>query len=313
MKARRGFILCYNEATRTMIPFFVKVRSEDIVSTNPVEIDSVLVPTSSRWEESRVENNVDYTLYEYSADWSDKKDPHNETIDPEVFKGKLLYKLYKDGRMEVTGQLVMERIESTSGTMRYSVHLPFAFVESSPIINAQWAYASIPNMIAVSTAESVAISNAELNKENTGEYPFHLNIWMNWLDSGSTASATAFNALAPTVDPLYKSGMVLDDYFKHFTFSINYSGWWRPEKLPDVVVAESFDEGFAGLYKTTGMVAMLSAPDAAAGITVRSLGVGTTVRNHGYYTAVDGVNWLLCIYQATNESGYIREDLLIPQ
>ena len=314
MKVRKGFLLTYEKKLRRMIPFFVKVRSEDIVKTDPVDIGAILVPTSMRWEEARVEDNVDVTIYKYTAKWSNKTDPHNETIDPAQFEGDLIYKMYKDGRMEVSGCLKMERIstESSSGLLGYSVHLPFAFPEENPNILATWKYGDYPGLTMVTAVDSVPITNAELSTEYTESYPYHFTIWLAWTGNDAD-SEELFKNLAMKADPYFNGNETVDDYLEHFTFNINYSGWWRAEKLPNVVPAESYEQDYAGLYVTTGMVALLSAPSTTLGVTVRALAMGTIVRNHGYYTESDGSIWLLCTYQSTNEIGYIQRDLLITQ
>lgn len=298
-----------------MIPFFVKVRSEDIVKTDPIKIDAVLTPTSMRWTEARVEDNVDVTVYKYTANWVGNDDPHHETVDPTIFEGELLYKMYKDGRMEVTGSLRMEPTgtDITANFIKYSIHLPFAFPEEKPQVSAKWKYADFPGLITTTNTDSIPISNAELNMDYTDSYPYHLNVWLAWPNSNSESDAALFKLAAELSDPRFTEDMTIDNYLNHFTFNINYSGWWRAEKLPTIVPAESYNSDFAGLYTTTGMVAMLSAPSTTLGVTVRALAIDTTVRNHGYYTTVDGINWLLCTYQSTNETGYIREDLLIAQ
>lgn len=313
MKARRGFLLAYDKDRRTMIPFFLKVRSDDIVPTNPVQIDSVLVPTSMRWEEVRVEEDVDVTVYKYAANWTDRHDVHNETVDPLKFTGELLYKLYKDGRMELYGDLDMEFMDTdtATGLLEYSVHLPYAFPEARPVFDADWKFVDLPDLIVASYVEAVPITNAELNKETgTNPYPYRLKALVGW-DHGETGSkADRFKALALKLDPKYTSGKSISDYLRRFQLKLNYTGWWRPEKLPDVVVAESFDDQLVGLYTTIGMVAMLSCPSTTDGVTIRAIPMHATVRNHGYYTDVDGVRWLLCLYQATSENGYIPLSML---
>lgn len=315
MKARKGFLLSYDKHLRELIPFFVKVRSEDIVKTDPVDIRSVLVQTSMRWQEERVEDNVDATIYRYTTEWADKDDAHNETVDPEKFKGDLTYKLYKDGRMEVTGWMKMEFIDSdpTTGLLNYTVHLPYAFAESNPALHASWKFANLPFLVTAVNVDSVAITNAELNIESTGTYPYHLNVMAAWPYSETGTEAALFKNLATKLDPDYTPGMTVDEYLYSPTFNINYSGWWRLEKLPDIAIAKSYDEGLSGLYKTTGLVNLLSAPSMVDGKIVRPLPIGIVVRNHGYYTEIDGTKWLLCTYQSTNETGYIPSDILVAQ
>lgn len=310
MKVRKGFLLSYEKKLRRMIPFFVKVRSEDIVKTNPVEIGAVLVPTSQRWIEDRVEDTVDATVYRYTAEWADKSDPHNETIDPTVFSGDLVYTMYKDGRMFIDGVLNMELIEETDsdGCFKYSVHLPYGFVEDHPVLNVTWAYGDVVGLNMVAQVDSVAITNAELSEEYTEKYPYHLIVWSC---IKGTDAQIELGVFAQRVDPQFPN--TVDQYLEHFPIRVSYRGWWRPVQLPNVVPAEDYLLDLAGLYTTTGLIAMLSAPSQTLGKIVRSLASKTVVQNHGYYTEVDGIKWLLCTYQATGEIGYIREDMLIPQ
>lgn len=310
MKVRKGFLLSYEKKLRRMIPFFVKVRSEDIVKTNPVDIGAVLVPTSQRWVEDRVEDTVDATIYRYTADWIDKSDPHNETIDPTIFSGDLVYTMYKDGRMFVDGTMLMEMTApvDADGCTKYSVHLPYGFVENHPVLNASWSYGNVYGLNMVVQVNSIPITNAELNEDYTDQYPYHLVIWSRIQNTNARDELETF---AQRVDPLFPGDM--DQYLGYFPIHISYRGWWRPVQLPYVIPAEDYLLDLSGLYTTMGLIAMLSAPSQTLGKIVRSLANNTTVRNHGYYTEVDGIRWLLCTYQATGEIGYIREDMLIAQ
>ena len=58
MRIKKGWLMARDELTRKMIPFFLKVRSEDIVPTSPVKISEALrhtmyIPSGGKFPKSK--------------------------------------------------------------------------------------------------------------------------------------------------------------------------------------------------------------------------------------------------------------------
>ena len=314
MKVRRGFLIAYDAALRKMIPFFVKVRSRDIIPDNPIDITAALTQTSTRWNLDRVEDSVDVTVYKYTANWTSKTDPNAETVGTDVCDGELYYYLYKDGRMEVRGSMrlsvsnVQAMLNNTVSEYRYDIYLPFAFPEYNPRINTSWTYGAAAEASIATVVEKTKITNLLLNPglSNATLYPSLFKTHM----IVATNRTPLTQDYAFSHDAEFGSGSA-DNYMRNrFPITFTYYGWWKPVPEVEIVNAESYDGVISGAYRTTGMVNLLSKPDSVYGEIIRPLQTGSVVRNYGYYTLRDGVRWFLMNYPATNERGYIPESLL---
>lgn len=314
MKVRRGFMLAYDVALRKMIPFFVKVRSRDIVPDNPIDITAALTQTSTRWNLDRVEDSVDVTVYKYTANWTSKTDPNAEAVGTDSCNGEIYYHLYKDGRMEVCGYIrssvsnVQSMLSNTVSEYRYDIYLPFAFPEDNPRINASWTYGSTAESSIAAVVEKAKITNLVLNPElaNDTLYP---SLFKTYVVTATTRTPLTQDYVF-SHDAERGSGST-DTYMRNrFPITFTYCGWWKPVPEIEIINPESYDGVISGAYRTTGMVNLLSKPDSVYGEIIRPLQTGSIVRNYGYYTSRDGVRWFLMNYPATNERGYIPESLL---
>lgn len=316
MKCVRGIPLVYDEDLKTMIPFFVRVRSHDIICDAELDITEVMKYTSSRWEIDRVENGVDLTYYKFIGDWDSKYDRNNETVGTSFCRAELGYYIYKDGRLKIHADLrlnadTVTKIGSSNSTFHaeYPVYLPVAFAEDTPKIQVGYAYGTASELTIVAEICKDTITNYSINEgyEDTNLYPFKLVIHV----IKSQVDAPALNTIKGIVDSTYASSLTVDDYIKTcFPFTIEYNGWWRPVPPIEIAVPESFDNDISGNYTTIGMVNLLSKPDNTFGEIIRPLKTGTPVKCNGYYTRVEEVNWYLVTFVAANENGYIPENML---
>jgi hypothetical protein len=307
MKCETGFVLAYDENLKRMIPFFLKVRSSDIVKNTSVDIYSALTNTSGRWDLTRQENDVDGVVYEFTADWESDTDPNGGLTGSRVCKGSLTYYMYNDGRYEIHGHLRMcpvstEEVTSNMDHHVYSVYLPFAFTEEHPMIRVGWAYGNSYELAIASQVDDAKITDLILNSgsTDTNEYPFLLKI--NVFDSG--AGASALDALRKLADPDYND-LTIHDYIQNaFPVRIDYCGYWRAHAA-DVDDPTSYDEQYSKDYLTACDTNMLTKPSLILGENVEYLPIDTPVRCSGYYTLTGETTWLYVTHAATNMSGYI--------
>lgn len=108
MKAFKGWLTAKDPETKTEVPFFVRVRSQDIEVLNPIKIDKYLIKTSNDYEEILNQHFTDFSLYRYKI---------NGLIDENIntqryLSGYVEYKLYRDGSFTIVGAVTSGRISS---------------------------------------------------------------------------------------------------------------------------------------------------------------------------------------------------------
>lgn len=316
MKTRRGWLTTLNEDTKKMIPFFVRVRSEDIEVTNPVDLSAALTQTSTRWTLTRSEQLVDVTYFRYTANWADTEDPNAEAVGCEFIDAYLDYYLYNDGRMEVDGIIrakgTFEAIDEKYGIVTREIYLPFAF-EETPVFDASYAYGSCSGITTAASVTGAQITNQHLNMDmvDTDEYNFLLNL----------TSIAPLNAELDTAVPItkvqsitesneaYKDAEYIDYVNDYFPIHVHFNGYWRSHESVIIGTPESRDSTLTGTYKTTGAVNMYAEADTTSD-KVRSLPAKTEVHCSGYYTdTVDG-RFLFVSYTPTAQTGFIDASYL---
>ena len=294
MKVRKGWLVTLNEDTKKMIPFFVKVRSQDIISTDPIDITAALKQTSTRWNLVRKEDRTELTYYRYEANWNDSYDVNAETVGSDFMDSYIDYYLYKDGRLEVDG------IIRASGV--------YTAIDEN--------YGSCTGLSTAVTISPAKITNQKLNLNlsDATEYNFLMKL-IGILPANNTLSSaiplenirTIMEANATYAEADYAS------YIKtYFPFHIHYNGFWRSHESVIIDEAESHDDSLTGTYLTTAPVNMLSGADTKS-TKVRSLATKTSVKCFGYYTETEEGKFLLCQYQPTSQMGYILSDYLNKQ
>ena len=259
MLSRSGFILALDEATKKMIPFFVKVRSKDIIPTNPVEIEKVLQPTSHRWTLYHVSDRVDSTVYEFHADWRSTDDPEGESYNdlPTEFTGVIVYKLYKDGSVDVEGTLQILRDDrhpapfppptKLDTNLAFNIPLPFELPKMSwnlkePFARSDNISVSQPNgSIIPGTFLSVNVYREQIqnlainpNLTNKTEYPYILCIRKLVETPDSMSQNNTFHKHCLWFD--YVTGVPhnsTDELFRDILSApvkFNFSGYWKLPK-----------------------------------------------------------------------------------
>lgn len=319
MKVRKGWLVSLNLDTKKMIPFFVNVRSQDIVPTDPIDITAALKQTSTRWKLKRKEDRVDLTFYHYEANWDSTYDANAETVGSKLMDGYIDYYLYKDGRMEVDG-IIRASGEYTAIDDNYAnvvshVYLPFAF-DGIPNIRTDFGLGSCEGITTGSMVSSAVITNQKLNLNNadTSEYNFLMKLTAIVPVNGTVDSVVPLEKIRAMIETneTYSDADYLSYIRSYFPFHIHYNGFWRSEDSVKVDDAESQDDSLTGTYLTTAPVNMLTSANTKS-TKVRSLATKTSLKCYGYYTETSEGKFLLCYYQATSQTGYVPIEYLSKQ
>ena len=319
MKVRKGWLVTLNEDTKKMIPFFVKVRSQDIISTDPIDITAALKQTSTRWNLVRKEDRTELTYYRYEANWNDSYDVNAETVGSDFMDSYIDYYLYKDGRLEVDGIIrasgVYTAIDENYASITRAVYLPFAF-EGIPDIRSDFGLGSCTGLSTAVTISPAKITNQKLNLNlsDATEYNFLMKLIGILPANNTLSSAIPLENIRTIMEPnaTYAEADYASYIKTYFPFHIHYNGFWRSHESVIIDEAESHDDSLTGTYLTTAPVNMLSGADTKS-TKVRSLATKTSVKCFGYYTETEEGKFLLCQYQPTSQMGYILSDYLNKQ
>lgn len=136
MKIKKGWLMVKDTLTNKMVPFFLKVRSEDVISTDRVYIRKVLRHTSMKWSETLVNDTPDVTVYKFTRNFSGNIgdiDSNGEEATGYVENGVLYYYLFKDGRAHIHGEVqVSNQGRDGDGTDNSTkiIDLPYSVNES---------------------------------------------------------------------------------------------------------------------------------------------------------------------------------------
>lgn len=323
MKCFKGFNAVFDKDLKQMVPYFQKVRSSDIVPNNEIDIEQVTKLTSMRWVNDRTDNHVDRTSYRMIGEWDSKYDLNGETVGSDFCRGELIYDLYKDGRMKISGNLRLSGAEKThvqhlsADMITFRVYLPIAFNEDSPKLRVQWAYGSHPMCNIMYAVRKAAITNYQLNPmADATEYGYLLEIFLIDYNEGESVSeyGTLYHNLCRKVDTeFHNTGETYADYVSnYFPFTISYDGWWKREQSVGLELPQKYDDEVLGTYKTSGYVPMLNKPDLVTGNVIRRLDPLITVKCNGYFTInpITEMRFFLCELPGTLDSGYIPENML---
>lgn len=193
MKIKKGWLMAKDTSTNKMIPFFLKVRSEDIIPTDKISIGKVLKRTSMKWSESLVSNSQDATVYKFTRNFSGNigdLDNNGEESTGCVENGILYYYLFKDGRAHIHGDVqISNQGRDGNGTDNSTkiIDLPYAinksFMDSDDWIDAYKVegdeYTNGPkNPIRISRADGI-------NSSYLGAYVSYQDITANNLGFGN--------------------------------------------------------------------------------------------------------------------------------
>ena len=317
MKVRRGWLLSLNTDTQKMTPFFVKVRSSDIVMTDAIDITAALKHTSTRWKLARKEDRVDCTFYHYTASWSDTYDANAEVVGSKLMDGELDYYLYKDGRLEIDGYIrangTYTAIDANWASVTTSVYLPYAF-EEVPKIRACYEYGGGCNVNSVGVVSGAVIGNQQLNLngKDTKKYNYLMKL-TSIVPVNNTVTTSVplvkIQALAET-NATYKAADYKTYISSYLPIHVSYKGYWRSAKSVNVIKPTSKDDALSGTYATKAPVNMYAGPNTTSD-RIRSLAAKTNVQCSGYYSETDGTKYLYVLYSPTAQYGYISEDYLI--
>lgn len=109
MKCKRGFITYRDEKTKKEHPFFLKVRSKDIVVTTPIKINEHLVKTSELFTLVNEYHGHDYSSYKFMTNTTRTSSTFVESSGERLYSnflfGGMTYKLFRDGTVDIYGSL----------------------------------------------------------------------------------------------------------------------------------------------------------------------------------------------------------------
>lgn len=318
MRVRKGWLVSINENTKKMVPFFVKVRSQDIVATDPIDITGVLKQTSTRWNLVRKEDRTDLTYYRFEANWDSKYDANAETVGSDLMDGYIDYYFYKDGRLSVDGNIrataEYNAINDTYATIASDVYLPFAFNEI-PELRTNFGLGTCSEVTVGAKVITAQITNQKLNLNSADktEYNFLMKLVGIVPVNSTVASAVPLENLKNFAesDETYKDA-AYDVYIKsYFPFHIEGKGFWKSHD-ETISVPKSFDESLIGTYEVSDTTNMLIDADPTSSA-VCELAEHTKVVSYGKYTETKNGKFLACEYTPTQQVGYIHVDYLVKQ
>ena len=99
MKCSKGFLTAKDPETKKEVPFFVKVRSKDIVVTTPIKIDEYLYKTSNNYTLESEYHGHDYSQYVF------------KNLNDPIIGGvtRIVYKLFRDGTLRIDGHSIVSK------------------------------------------------------------------------------------------------------------------------------------------------------------------------------------------------------------
>ena len=312
MKAYRGLLTAYNPDTKKMHPFFLRVRSEDIISSNPIQIDSALKETSTRWKLERFEDDVDVSYYRFIANWSTRNDSNAETVSSDYSDSEIAYYLWKDGRMDIEGTIrvssydgkdLEDAIDNNFHGLPYKIWLPFAMQEND-IFQTTFALGDCYGVTTYSYLESDTIKNQKLNPHGNDKdkYLYGLNLFAVVPKDTDTS---IFEKMRKAAEVDSYRNLKHDEYMKQrFPFHISYRGYWRSAVDGEVQNPTSINDEYAGWWAVEKQTPMRPTTSTTSSI-IRNLEVGVKVRNYGYYAKSGDKVYLFVTLTATNQVGYV--------
>ena len=110
MKCDIGFLMSKDKNTKKMVPFFVKVRSKDIVITDPVNIDDYLYKTTKIYGDPVVVHKNESSVYTFETDVSTSSGTYKADRiygTDGKFTAKVIYEFNKDGTLKIHGRAIV--------------------------------------------------------------------------------------------------------------------------------------------------------------------------------------------------------------
>lgn len=137
MKCFKGFVTTKDPETKKEVPFFVKVRSKDIVVTTPIMINDYLYKTSNDYTLESEYHGHDYSQYVF-------KNLNDSTIGGET---RVVYKLFRDGTLRIDGRSRVSKFtkltDDATGCEEYFI---FAIADENRFYRIQLPYSITPTI-----------------------------------------------------------------------------------------------------------------------------------------------------------------------
>lgn len=221
MRISKGWLLHKDEETKREVPFFLKVRNEDIVNTKSIEIDQILTKTSELWRLDNSATGTDVSIYSFLT-IDDIKNfsagqmtGFKEKMPIRGFNGEATYILYGTGYYEVFLSFTIET-PSTPG-MQDVFNIPIPYEIKSPI-------AITPNTIVMDPSNLAftfrlgkdKIENTMLNQKNTGSYVYKV-----------CGKSFSFTFPSCSVGSTSSAGNTPTSYVEKYPINLSIKGIWK--------------------------------------------------------------------------------------
>ena len=223
----KGFLLIPVEDEKTeevsMKAYFPYVLNSSIICSDPIMIDKYLKLTSERWTLVDGVDSVDMTSYVFECNYGNlKSDDTGEKLGSSYLSATVQYNLYRNGYMEVEGNIRLngELLEFGYDKRLYlkKFYLPYAIPDKADV-ETSFLYGNVEGVTLVSSLESEKISNTNLNPSDSKlEYYHRLDI---------TEIVPKEGGDTVPLDLVYRS---LDDRFAIYSYP-EYVGSYIPIKF----------------------------------------------------------------------------------
>lgn len=176
MKAYEGFILVPDvpedsDAEAKMIPYFPYVRNCDIITANPIIIEDHLRLMSERWILNSAYDSIDKTTYIFECNYLNlSEDDSDEVIGSSYLQALVQYDLYRNGELEVTGNIRLNGtkvpLTETRDLIMKKFYLPFA-IPGQVSVKAGYLFGDVEGTTVVGSLEPIIITNKNLNPKGS--------------------------------------------------------------------------------------------------------------------------------------------------
>ena len=170
MKCSKGFLTAKDPETKKEVPFFVKVRSKDIVVTTPIMINNYLYKTSNDYTLESEYHGHDYSQYVF-------KNLNDSTTGGYT---RVVYKLFRDGTLRIDGRSSVSKFTKLTDngpgseenyisnvadkTRFYRIQLPYSISPTVPLSSDNWIHNKSKPVYSISCMHELQAIGHTINK-----------------------------------------------------------------------------------------------------------------------------------------------------
>lgn len=307
MECVKGYLVAEDEKTHHMMPFFVKVRTEDIVSTNAVNINKVLTKTSERWDVVDVYDDTEKTIYQFRQSFSGTPvDPNAEVLYSTFLHADVTYVLHKYGKLEIYGVVRCNgNANPDFGLERLAVDknilLPYAFELGpvpdgrSKVLNANCNFGTIAQCSFTASINGTRIHNLHLNPELKDENEYLAMLRLEQITPNPKSEFKDLDFVRQTHEPgAYQTVKYSDYLVNYLPIYFSYQGFWNVKS----------EEEETPLAPETPEIVFPETPEEPVEDTVNYQAGYQAGYNQGVLDAKDAVDPTSANYQGGYEAGH---------